>query len=258
MTRTEQRFTFDEVAELYDRTRPGYPAELFDALVAQSGLSPVARLLEVGCGTGQATAPLAERGFQMLCLEPGESMFQIARRNAERFDRVEVVHQTFEDWPIEEAGFDLVVSAQAFHWVDPAIRFQKAARTLRAGGTLALIGNVGLATATPVWADVGCAYAEHVPTLAGPSPTRWYDPEGPIRELVAESGCFSAVDHQCFPWSRHYSADDYVDLMSTHSDHRLLPPDQRRALMGAIRDAIVGHGGTIEMRYDAHLYLARL
>ena len=49
----------DQVAELYDRARPDYPTEVFDDLVALAQLPDRARVVEIGCGTGQGTRPLA-------------------------------------------------------------------------------------------------------------------------------------------------------------------------------------------------------
>ena len=62
------RATFDEVADLYEAARPTYPPQLFDDLVSLAGLSPGARVVEIGCGTGQATLPLAERGLEIVCV----------------------------------------------------------------------------------------------------------------------------------------------------------------------------------------------
>ena len=62
---TEQRFTFDHIADLYDRHRPRYPEKLFDDLLSLSGIIPSERILEIGSGTGQATLPLARRGFSL-------------------------------------------------------------------------------------------------------------------------------------------------------------------------------------------------
>ena len=61
------RSTFDAVATLYDQARPGHPERLFDDLASLSGTEPGAKVLEIGCGTAQATVPLARRGYHVLC-----------------------------------------------------------------------------------------------------------------------------------------------------------------------------------------------
>jgi ubiquinone/menaquinone biosynthesis C-methylase UbiE len=61
--------TFDEVAELYDQARRGYPEQLFDDLFALAKIPPdKSHILEVGCGTGQATCSLARRGCHVVCV----------------------------------------------------------------------------------------------------------------------------------------------------------------------------------------------
>src|SRR5690349_15130736 len=94
------RVTFDEDAERYDRARPGYPAAVFDDLLAVAGLGPGARVLEIGCGTGQATVPLAERGCRIVAVELGAELAAVARRNLARFPDVEVITGAFEPWPL--------------------------------------------------------------------------------------------------------------------------------------------------------------
>jgi SAM-dependent methyltransferase len=253
----EQRFTFDEVAELYDRHRPGYPEALFDDLIALSGISPGGRILEIGCGTGQATVPLARRGFPVLCLEPGPSLARVARQQFASFPHVEVVSQTFEAWEVEAGAFSLVLSAQAFHWVSPDVRFTKAAAALHPEGALAILGNADAFEPSPLREDLDAAYARHAPALAGPSATRWYAEEGPLPTLFADSGCFGPVTWRRYPWSQSYAASDYLDLLRTYSNHCLLAPERRESLLDAVGRVIERHGGSIEIKYDAHLYMAR-
>src|SRR5918997_5453368 len=136
------RSTFDAVATLYDQARPGYPERLFDDLVSLSGTEPGAKVLEIGCGTAQATVPLARRGYHVLCVELGDNFATIARgKLADYPQEAWVLASPFEDWPLEEETFELVVSATAFHWVDPAIRYRKSAQALRPAGSLTLIWN---------------------------------------------------------------------------------------------------------------------
>ncbi len=222
----EQRFTFDEVGELYDRHRPRYPEALFEDLVSLSGISSGSRILEIGCGTGQATIPLARRGFSILCLEPGPSLARIARRNLAGFPSVRILSETFEAWEVEAHAFGLVVSTQAFHWVSSDVRFAKAAAALQPGGALAVLGNAVVFDDSPLRKALDAAYADHAPSMTGPPATRWYAAEGPIPTLFAESACFGPVLSRRYPWSQIYEASDYLDLLRTLSDHRLLPPEQ--------------------------------
>ena len=98
-------------------------------------------MLEIGCGTGQATVPLAERGYRVVAVEMGTDMAAVARRNLAAFDSVEVVTAVFERWPLPVEPFDVVFSATAFHWIDPAVRVAKSADALRLGGLLATVGT---------------------------------------------------------------------------------------------------------------------
>ncbi len=115
--RDEPRRTFEQVAELYDRARPGYPAALIDDLAAR--VPPGAWVLEIGPGTGQATLPLAERGLELVGVELGAGLAELARSKLAAFPNVEIVNAAFEEWEPERAEFDAIVSFTAFHWLDP-------------------------------------------------------------------------------------------------------------------------------------------
>ncbi len=253
----EQRFTFDEIPELYDRSRPRYPAALFDDLITLAALPPTGRILEIGCGTGQATASLVQRGYSMLCLEPGAAMLRVAKKNLDRFPNVDFAHSTFEAWPLESGSFDLVVSAQAFHWVDPEVRFTKTAAALKPAGALAVFGNSVADSPSPAHDEIAAVYAQHAPAVIGTSATRWYGDEGPVRELFDASGRFGSVTWRHYPWSQAYTPAEYCDLLRSHSDHQMLPPEQLMTLLDAIAQVISAHGSAIEVAYEAHLYLAQ-
>jgi 2-polyprenyl-3-methyl-5-hydroxy-6-metoxy-1,4-benzoquinol methylase len=135
--REQQRVLFDGSAELYDATRQSYPAAIIDTALTTAAAGPGAAVLEVGCGTGQLTQQLAGRGLDLTAIDIGSSMAEAARRNvtdpAVRF-RV----SSFEEFT-GGGPFNLIVSATAWHWVDPSVGWAKAARLLRPGGWLALL-----------------------------------------------------------------------------------------------------------------------
>ena len=132
--RNRLRTTFDGAASLYDDVRPGYPEDLFDDVVSLSGIPSGGRILEIGCGTGQATVPFARRGYRILCIELGENMAAVARRNLEGYPQSEVRTGAFEEWTLQEKAFDLAISATAFHWLDPAVAYPKVAGALETEG----------------------------------------------------------------------------------------------------------------------------
>jgi len=253
----QQRFTFDEIAEGYDRHRPGYPDQLFRDLLATAGVATGGKVLEIGCGTGQATKSLAARGLQILCLEAGPNLARIARRELGGFPNVEVRCSTFEDWRMDCEPFDLVVSAQAFHWLHEEVRFSKTSEALLPSGSLAVIGNSVVSDHSPGLAGLQEEYLRHAPELVGPPPMNWYTESGPLRSLFDESPYFGPVVVARYPWSHSYTAADYIGLLGTHSDHRLLPASQREALHSAIFGRIQSAGGRIEIAYQANLYVAR-
>lgn len=138
--RRHQRTLFDGVAALYDTSRRGYPLELVEVMVETAALGKGSMVLEVGCGTGQLTEQLARHGCDVTAIDIGPSMIALACRRLGRAPvRFAVV--SFEEFEGGNSSFDLVVSATAFHWVDPEVKFEKTARVLRPGGWLALLAT---------------------------------------------------------------------------------------------------------------------
>jgi 2-polyprenyl-3-methyl-5-hydroxy-6-metoxy-1,4-benzoquinol methylase len=136
--REARRRLFDQVADLYEETRQGYPREIVDTMLTTAGVGPGAAVLEIGCGTGQLTGALAGRGLRVTALDIGPAMVAATRRRVTD-PLVSVEHSSFEDHQAE-GPFDLIVSATAFHWVDPTVGWEKAARLLRpTAGWLALL-----------------------------------------------------------------------------------------------------------------------
>ncbi len=205
------REMFEEVPELYDRARPSYPDELFDDLVALARLEPGACILELGPGTGKATLPLAERGF-------------------------EIVNERFEVWETE-ARFDAVIAFTAFHWIDPELKYAKSARLLRDGGSLAVVTTEHVQGADPFFAAVQEDYDAVVPSDENRPPTQPDEVPDLSAEIEAD-GHFRNVAVRRYLWDAPYTADEYLAVLDTYSGHRSMPDEQRLRLYERIRRRI--------------------
>ena len=233
--RDRLRTTFDGAALLYDEVRPGYPEELFDDVVELSGIPPGGRILEIGCGTGQATLPFARRGYRVLCVELGENLAAVARRNLAPYPRAEVRTGDFEGFPLPEGAFDLAVSATAFHWLDPALAYPKTARALRPGGAIALFWNehVYSEASESFFEAAQKIYERETPEIVKPDDHKGlYRPEDlPDRAAEIEaSGLFGEVVRRDYRWDEPYDAEGYLRVLSTYSGHIALDPASRERL----------------------------
>jgi SAM-dependent methyltransferase len=253
------RTTFDSVASQYDMARPDYPAQMYGDIRALSGVPDGGDILEIGCGTGQATLPLATRGYHICGIELGENLAAIARRKLAAFPAVEIRVGPFESMPLDEQSFDLAISATAFHWIEAA-SYPKLARLLRPGGSVALFWNKHIASAVDggFFERVQSVYRTHAPELYG---------EGKglpaIEELrdetanLAATGLFGDFTVRQYPWTKPYGSEAYINLIDTYSDHRMLPRTRRQRLYDGITAMIENfYGGRITVQYLTILYIA--
>jgi SAM-dependent methyltransferase len=259
LDRERLRETFNEAAELYDRARPGYPPAVFADLAELADLGPGSRVLEIGCGTGQATLPLAEHGYTIVAVELGSDLAAVARRNLAAYASVSVVVSAFEDWPLPAQRFDAVVSATAFHWLDPLVRVSKSANALRLGGALATISTHHIAGGdVAFFAEVQACYERWDPATP-PGLRLERSDEIPFeRDELDRSDRFGPPTFRRYEWQQTYSTAAYLEVLRTYSGHRLLRHDLRIGLLTCIADLIdTRYRGSITKRYLTELRVAR-
>ncbi len=234
------RITFNEVAELYDQVRPGYPEALFDAVVQLSRIPPQGRILEIGCGTGQATVPFARRGYRIQCVELGAEMAAVARCNLLPYPDVSIYVGAFEQWPVEVEAFDLAFAATAFHWIDPVVGYPKLAQALKPGGALAVFGSehVRVDEDGGIFGPIQQVYERETPEISTDEPLLRPDEIADTSARVAASGHFEVIATRRYVWSQAYDAERYIQVLNTYSGHRTLTPDARERLFRGITDII--------------------
>ena len=248
--------SFDTVAELYDTYRPSYPAPLVEQILSTTGIPNGGRILEIGSGTGKATMLFAQRGYSILCIEPGKHLAEIARKKLATFSKVKFQVTTFEDWESKGDLFDLVISAQAFHWVTQEIRYEKTAHVLKPMRYLAIFWNHYLPLEDSIHQKINQVYQRYAPELASDKPNAHKDSQYWINEL-SENDYFDLMEVKRFPWSEAYSTQHYLGLLNTYSDHLRLSEERRQQLFAAIKEALKQEGGRIEKPYEAVAYIAR-
>jgi len=246
-----RRTSFDDVAILYDEVRPAYLDVVIDDIAQFAVLRPESRILEIGCGTGQITLPFADRGYQIVALEPGKALAALATRKCAAYPNVRVYEVTFEEWAAPDQNFDLVLSAQAFHWIEPYAGCRKAASILRSGGTIALVWNNDVSQETPFYKATQPIYDTYMRRDSSAGWTR-----ADIHDALRTSGAFDEIQEIRHPWERTYSCSEYINLLHTFSDHHRLPEPAKIGFFEAIRDVIVSSGGTVTRKYEAQIVLA--
>jgi SAM-dependent methyltransferase len=252
----EQRFAFDEIANVYRAARPDYPEALIEDVVSYADLKRSDKILEVGCGTGQATKSFAKRGFTIVAMDPGAEMLRGAGEVLADFCNVEFLETTFEAWPATQGEFRLIVAAQSWRWVSAEVRFVKAAEALSSEGSLAIFGHVPVGLPAPLLARFKEIYLRHTGKW-DPPPEAWYLPNGPFKGWFDESGMFGRVTHKSYPWKWRHTTSSYLDFLRTKSEHRMLEPAKREEMLGELAKAIDDGGGRLTVDYETHLYIAR-
>jgi SAM-dependent methyltransferase len=262
----ERRLVFGSVAGRYDSNRPSYPQEMVDYVLGYAGAGAGDRALEVGAGTGIATRQFTARGLLITAVEPDAAMAAVAsERAATDGTPLDLRITDFEHLEFEPGSFQLVYSATAWHWVDPEQGYVLAARALSAGGALAAFWNRPVWEGNPIrpgleaaYAGVADAFETIFPGVMNPD----------VRDVnvitgdhwtseLARGPELGDPEVRTFRWAQRYTADQYLSLLGTHSDHILIGQEYRGRLFHGVAAAIEAVGGSFELTYEALLCLAR-
>lgn len=261
----QRALVFGTTAEAYDAARPGYSDLLVDTVLDHAGRDGL-RALEIGAGTGKATAVFAGRGVPVLAVEPDPRMAQVLRRNTAALPHVEVEVGLFEQWRAGERRFDLVYAAQAWHWLDRETRRDRVHGALAPGGAVALFWN-SAPVVDPVLhrelAAIDEDYGTGLMRLTGLAA----DFAGEI-EATEENGWagreFAGDERFCDQRSvrvrngvLRLGADAWLARVATQSGVQILEPERRAALLAALRAVIDAHGGGLDTEWLTDLFLAR-
>ncbi|MGB9750820.1 MAG: class I SAM-dependent methyltransferase [Roseiflexus castenholzii] len=138
--------SFDRAVDYYDATRgypPGVAEQLRDALVATLQLSPRARLLEAGIGTGRIALPFIEKGYFYVGVDLSRRMMgQLCQKLDRRVHQAYLVCGDVMHMPAADAAFDAAIMAHVLHLVaDWRRTLNEVRRVLRPQGAIVLLSD---------------------------------------------------------------------------------------------------------------------
>ncbi len=212
--------SFGAAAHLYERGRPPYPPEAVDWLLP----SGTPRVLDLGAGTGKLTRDLTARRLTVTAVDPSDGMLAELRRV---LPGVPTHRGSAEHLPLPDDSADVVLVAQAWHWVDPDRAVPEIARVLSPGGRLGLLWN--LRDETVDWVRrlgriIGSAEQDRDIRIGPP---------------------FGPVETRDFPWTHHLGRDELLDMVASRSHVILRRSDERAAVLAQVRQLLVTLPGLV-------------
>jgi Methylase involved in ubiquinone/menaquinone biosynthesis len=246
---------FNQMADYYDRYRPGYPQEIINEIVGKADLRADSKLLEIGAGSGKATAQFSDFGFEMICIDPGEDL--VKKGNDKFYDKnIKFVVSRFEDYSVPNEYFDAIISAQAFHWVPKPLGFEKCSLALKKGGFLFLFWNIEISKDTDFDREL-LSIMEKFSAFTSSVPEADYENRmATISSEIAESGFFTNPKITLSHWEKTYTAEEYFGFVSTGNVFVQNSDDVKKACFEELKLLADKHGG-IKRQYVCELYSAQ-
>ncbi len=254
--------TFDTVAPLYERMRPGYMPELYETLFQYIPIGEESVVVEVGAGGGQATGPILQTGCTLTTVECGAQFSARLQEKFQAYPKFSVCTAKFEDTVFPPDTYDLVFSASAFHWVPEQIGYEKVYAMLRSNGAFARFanhpyrdkGNPALSRALDdLYAQYYYPFYNKPPAVIA----EYTEQEAAERARIAARYGFTDIRYALFHRQRVFTAEEYLQLLGTYSDHIVLEASVRNPFFAGIAAAIQDHGGTITLYDTIDLQLVR-
>ena len=236
--RRERAASFGGVADVYERSRPGYPA---DAVRWLAGEAPC-DVIDLGAGTGKLTRTLVDLGHRVTAVEPLPEMLDQLRSAVPGATAVEGGAEAI---PLPAGSADVVTVAQAFHWFDHGPALVEIARVLRSGGRVALVWNIR---------DESQSY---VSELSDAMVGRTGVDTGSIDPIDA-SGLFGPVERATFSHVQAVDRETLLELVRSRSYCAVLSAEEQAPVLQNVDDLFTEHArdGVLELPYLTECFRA--
>jgi len=250
----KKKAAFDKIAKLYDKVRLSPPNEAVAWIISESNLCGEDTILEIGSGTGQATVLFAEAGFKVYCIELGANLASILKANCRAYPGVTIDVSAFEKWePLGKKSFPLIISVQAFHWLDTTIKYKKCHSLLRSNGYLSLIWTG--------WSNSNNEVVERFNDIDVPghedTPLSDHGDLNHQRKMELEqSGYFTNIKYKIFPWTVSYQPNDFLKLLQTDCAYLMVGKEDQKLITESIQKKLISIEKKIDIQLETIVFLA--
>ena len=229
---------FGSAVAYYARYRPGYPQGLVDALAADAGLDGTQRVLDIGCGTGQLTIPLARHVQAVVAIDPVAGMLARGREAARAARAGNIIWLEGDSSQIAALagrGADLAVFAASFHWTDRPVVLAALDAVLPPGGAVVVINDVLGDSEQPDWVQAIARIRDRYLGAGRRAGTGIYS----HRDVLASSP-FRALRTLTWSWSRQLTVEEVAGLQLSYSfSTPALLGDRALAFSSDVRAAVL-------------------
>ncbi len=253
----ELKTAFGSVSSLYEKARTSYPQALIDEIITYSKLQKGSKILDIGCGSGQATLLFAQQGFNVTGLDINSELLSIAKEKCVDNSSVTFELGSFEEIAFPSHSFDAIVCGMAWHWLTPATRYEKAFEVLKKQGTLALFWSYQQKEKSQFVQEIGVILEKFGGANAGPT--------GHRVKIIAEQDYnrlinhpqFTSVEKKEFYEIVDFTKERYIDLVLTYAWAQKLSDEQKENLVRDLQEACVKYEQHLNIPYCYVLILAK-
>ena len=257
-----KEWAFDTVASKYERMRPGYAEDLYKQIFDYCPIDERSKLIEVGIGGGQATPPFLEKKCHITAIEYGKNLADICREKFKDYTGFNVITSQFEDVEFKDNAYDLIYSASAFHWIPEEIGYTKVYQALKLGGVFARFANhpFRCKNEPELASAIDASYEKYYYKFYNKKAEQikeYSEEDAKERAYLAEKYGFSDIQYSLFYRIREFTAEEYVELLGTYSDHIAIDEEIRTLFFKDIENIINSFNGIIKIYDTMDLQLAR-
>lgn len=224
-----KRNSFGKIAKKYDFYRPEYPLKLIKDVILNSNIHKRDNILELGSGTGKATAPFAKRGFNITALDINYSLIKLAKIKLKNFINIKYINNSFEKIKLSNTGYDLVFSGEAFHWLDKKMRYQKTYKLLKPAGFLAIFSYTQ-SIETLFEKNIIELYKKYCAGFP-----KDYNVGHVFIDEIKKNKLFKNINEKIYFQKQKFTTSDYLKLQSTFSWVSILKGNDKKKFFSALK-----------------------